>query len=304
MRLSMVSLGWLLQSRQATITVLRRFSDYSLTRPLPNMACPAVFVETMALKTYLSLRTWKRCVEWNVAHIFGEGTHSVDLAMLCDLTMQNRSVHNIRIERLWVDVTAGFGRKWKVFFRDLEMWDGLNVENDSHIWLLHHLFLPAINADIQDWQGAWNNHRISTPGVRSQSPREMFFFGMLERGPRGLAAVEEEWHGEEDLAGYGVDWEALDDEHIHAHHDATNTGNTDLDNDIDDDLVHNPFLNHAPEHLSNVEVPEIRCPLTDKQMQFLDHHPEIQRLPRSRCLGSYRLHWITALRICRSMYAI
>ncbi|KAJ7433788.1 hypothetical protein FB451DRAFT_1064009, partial [Mycena latifolia] len=37
-----------------------------------------------------------------------------------------RSVHNTRIERLWYDVTHGFGKKWKVFFLDLEANHGLN----------------------------------------------------------------------------------------------------------------------------------------------------------------------------------
>ncbi|KAJ7265822.1 hypothetical protein C8J57DRAFT_1069107, partial [Mycena rebaudengoi] len=37
-----------------------------------------------------------------------------------------RSVHNTRIERLWYDVTHGFGQKWKKFFTDLEVNHGLN----------------------------------------------------------------------------------------------------------------------------------------------------------------------------------
>ncbi|KAG2063868.1 hypothetical protein BDR04DRAFT_1036922 [Suillus decipiens] len=40
-----------------------------------------------------------------------------------------RSVHNIRIERLWVDVTNGIGQKWKEFFQTLEAYDNLNVNN-------------------------------------------------------------------------------------------------------------------------------------------------------------------------------
>ncbi|KAJ7752190.1 hypothetical protein DFH07DRAFT_745091, partial [Mycena maculata] len=38
----------------------------------------------------------------------------------------HRSVHNTRIERLWYDVTHGFGKKWKVFFLDLETNHRLN----------------------------------------------------------------------------------------------------------------------------------------------------------------------------------
>ncbi|KAJ6613120.1 hypothetical protein B0H10DRAFT_1951784 [Mycena sp. CBHHK59/15] len=38
------------------------------------------------------------------------------------------SVHNTRIERLWYDVTHGFGHKWKKFFTDLEVYHGLNPD--------------------------------------------------------------------------------------------------------------------------------------------------------------------------------
>ena len=56
-----------------------------------------------------------------------------------------RSVHNIRIERLWVDVTQGVGHKWYIFFEDLERSGLLDINNDAHIWLLHFMFLEPIN---------------------------------------------------------------------------------------------------------------------------------------------------------------
>ena len=48
----------------------------------------------------------------------------------------NRSVHNSWIERIWYDVTEGFGGKWKDLFTDLEANEGLDVDNPAHIWLL------------------------------------------------------------------------------------------------------------------------------------------------------------------------
>ncbi|KZT33080.1 hypothetical protein SISSUDRAFT_1027978, partial [Sistotremastrum suecicum HHB10207 ss-3] len=44
-------------------------------------------------------------------------------------SMYCRSVHNTRIERLWYDVTKNFGKKWKNFFKDLEVYEGLHAEN-------------------------------------------------------------------------------------------------------------------------------------------------------------------------------
>ena len=59
-----------------------------------------------------------------------------------------RSVHNIRIERLWFDFTAGIGSKWKMFFQELEYQAELDVDLPSHIWLIHYLFLDSLNQDI------------------------------------------------------------------------------------------------------------------------------------------------------------
>jgi hypothetical protein len=75
-------------------------------------------------------------------------------------------VHNIRIERLWVDVTRGFGTKWKVFFQMLESNHGLDLDKDAHIWLLHFLFLGYINSDADAWMRAWNMHTLSHQGDR------------------------------------------------------------------------------------------------------------------------------------------
>ncbi|KAJ6461887.1 hypothetical protein C8R47DRAFT_993354 [Mycena vitilis] len=121
-----------------------------------------------------------------------------------------RSVHNIRIERLWVDFTTGIGAKWADFFFELEIYYGLCHDNPAHIWLLHHLFLETLNQEVQEWAEAWNSHKVSMDGARRQSPREMFTFGLLEQGPRGLAHVSQ---AEEDevmahIDDFGIDWEA------------------------------------------------------------------------------------------------
>ncbi|KAF5379472.1 hypothetical protein D9615_006551 [Tricholomella constricta] len=121
-----------------------------------------------------------------------------------------RSVHNIRIERLWRDLTLGFSGKWWNFFQSLEVHDRLNADSASHIWLLHHLFLEAINEDAIQWAEAWNHHVLSQRGQRQRSPRDMFFFGMMEHGMRGLPGevLEPEV---EDVAEFGIDWEMYDD---------------------------------------------------------------------------------------------
>ena len=110
----------------------------------------------------------------------------VILLTWCTTLIWCRSVHNISIERLWCDVTRGFGLKWHNFFLDLEFACGLNPNLEAHIWL-HHLFLSSINKDAQDWAHLWNNHKLQFDNERTRSPQDMFFFGMIQNGPWGLS---------------------------------------------------------------------------------------------------------------------
>lgn len=116
----------------------------------------------------------------------------------------SRSVHNIRIERLWVDVTRGFGRKWKDLFRLLETTYGLNVDNERHLWLLHYLFLNRINDDIEAWIGSWNHHTLSSRTQTYQTPSVMYQQGMIQHGFRGVFPEPEgDRQGDQAYADYG-----------------------------------------------------------------------------------------------------
>jgi hypothetical protein len=187
-----------------------------------------------------------------------------------------------------VDVTSGFGRKWKWFFQNLELYDGLDVNSMAHIWLLQHLFLGPINDDALQWAESWNEHTLSIRGERDQSPRALFFFGMVQNGPRGLQGNDEEQMDLDHLAEYGVDWNALDDAEIRAHHDETNL----------EEPTNNPFTTNAPDRLSRIVVEEPNCPLTEEQLHHL--HSQLAAIPMSTP-QSHRLQWITALNICRQM---
>ena len=102
-----------------------------------------------------------------------------------------RSVHNTRIERLWVDVKIQVLGRWIDGLRDLEEKYGLDIENDGHIWLMQELFLPMINTDLQAFRSAWNNHLIRRPGKEHRSPAELFVIGMYEHGVRGYRLPQE-----------------------------------------------------------------------------------------------------------------
>jgi len=92
--------------------------------------------------------------------------------------MWGSSVFNTRIERLWVEVGRQFARAWRAFFRRLERLHLLDRSNKHHLWLLHLLFLDAINSDCHEFQSEWNSHPISGVG-HHKSPNVSITFNLL-----------------------------------------------------------------------------------------------------------------------------
>ncbi|KAJ7456996.1 hypothetical protein FB451DRAFT_1341984 [Mycena latifolia] len=125
-----------------------------------------------------------------------------------------RSVHNVRIERLWADVTAQIGATWADLFTVLEIRHGLDINNVYHIWLLHYLFLRQINNQLRFFMEAWNQHQIQIRDGPNRSPVDMFGFNMIVHGVRGTNILPEEQMSADELEVYGVDWEALHDDNL------------------------------------------------------------------------------------------
>ncbi|KAJ3744567.1 hypothetical protein EV360DRAFT_57549 [Lentinula raphanica] len=124
-----------------------------------------------------------------------------------------RSVHNVRIERLWVDVSTSITQRWNDYFTHLEADHQLDVDNPNHIWLLQHLFLDVINQSLYLWAEGWNCHSLSQrhSDGPTRSPEDLFGFDMLAHGLRG-DALDQFTMTDEELQVFGVDWEALQDE--------------------------------------------------------------------------------------------
>ncbi|KAJ6505876.1 hypothetical protein C8R47DRAFT_1192483 [Mycena vitilis] len=99
-----------------------------------------------------------------------------------------RSVHNVRIERLWVDITAQLGATQLAFFAQ-----------------------------------SWNQHRIQIRDGPNRSPADMFVFDMLANGVRGNQLPAEEVLSEEELEVYGIDWAGLRDDDLLASQRANNS---------------------------------------------------------------------------------
>ncbi|KAJ6474704.1 hypothetical protein C8R47DRAFT_986743 [Mycena vitilis] len=207
-----------------------------------------------------------------------------------------RSVHNIRIERLWVDFTRGVGKKWATFFYELEASYGLCADNIAHLWLLHHLFLAPLNADAQEWADAWNSHKVTIDGEKKCSPQDMFTFGLLEQGPRGIGPlIEAQEDNVTDFAQFGVDWEAQANNTIAAHHADNNPQHLDPEH---------PFsVFSTPANMSEIVVEAPNCPFTPEQCFALDEELAGRADLTSRDMAVRKLVWKEALAICLEMDA-
>jgi hypothetical protein len=106
------------------------------------------------------------------------------------------SMRNQRIERLWRDTTSSVLGFYKREFQDLER-RGVDFSNVCVRWIMHHLFLARINADLQAFVHSWNNHGLSSvPGQRTPLQLLMWY----QRSAGTLPAVVDE-------ALYGVEGE-------------------------------------------------------------------------------------------------
>ncbi|KAI6006193.1 hypothetical protein F5J12DRAFT_721271 [Pisolithus orientalis] len=138
------------------------------------------------------------------------------------ITHESRSTRNCRIEHLWVEVGSQFTRCWCTFFTQLECIHLLDVNNASHIWSLHILFLNNINHDCQVFREEWNCHPIDGPSANNKSPKDMCLLGQIKFG------VYQDHEDHEELEGLGLaDDEVMDmadviarQQQVHINHEA------------------------------------------------------------------------------------
>ncbi|PBK71139.1 hypothetical protein ARMSODRAFT_987664 [Armillaria solidipes] len=189
-----------------------------------------------------------------------------------------KSVHNICIEHLWINVTQGFGKHWKEFLWSLEVSCNLDPEINAHIWLIHHLFLDDINHDATTWADVWNNHTLSHHSETHRSPRFKYTHGVFEN-------VDE---------GFSIDWTDIDNPSIRQHHDTHSSPEPHIDP--------NPFVASTPEEMTHVHIPDICCPFTDEQIMELDTH--LAELPcrHEKNMMARKELWINLLSISQMIW--
>jgi hypothetical protein len=198
--------------------------------------------------------------------------------------LTSRSVHNIRIERLWLELNRVLGTKWKRFFEALEEDGGLNIDSAGHIWLLHHLFLESVNRELLGWAEHWNAHTMQLKYERNQSPREMFMMGVLDqRAPGVLELIRAQEEGIADTREYGVDFEAMNDEELM---------NSLLERE------ENPFTDHLPNQFSEVVCEPPDCPMHPTHIEGLDQVLDAEYDIQTRSMDIRKLMWVRALEYC------
>ena len=88
-----------------------------------------------------------------------------------------RSVHNQRIERLWAEVNRVSSALYKDVFQFLENSNALDSLDEVHLWALHYVYLPRINASLDEFKSQWNHHGLRTTG--HQSPLALWANAMI-----------------------------------------------------------------------------------------------------------------------------
>lgn len=121
----------------------------------------------------------------------------------------------------------------------------------------------------------------------------MFFFSMIQDGPRGLEGIAEPVDEEvEDVASYGIDWVDAEDPALMQH--LLNNNPHDWDED-------NPFA-PGPTQLSHVPCDPPDCPFSQDEIQQLDEELGRRVNTASRSMEIRRLVWIEAFSLCAHLY--
>ncbi len=103
--------------------------------------------------------------------------------------IQGASVHNQRIERLWVDVWKDVVHVFYNLFYYLEQSGHLNPDDDVDLYSLHYIYLPRINKCLQDFVHQWNNHGIRTE--KNMTPIQLFVSKSMDLARSNLTGIRD-----------------------------------------------------------------------------------------------------------------
>ena len=99
-----------------------------------------------------------------------------------------RSVHNQRIERLWRDLYSSCVCFFYLFFYLLEDLDLLDPNNPIDLYVLHLVFLPLIQRQLDIFRNGWANHPLRTE--RNRTPLQLWILGLTSMHSTDPASTE------------------------------------------------------------------------------------------------------------------
>ena len=140
--------------------------------------------------------------------------------------------------------------------------------DEVDLWALHLVYLPRINAALQDFLGQWNYHGLSTE--HGMNPRELFMSGMVERIGTNLTAVRD----------------VFDRDGVPAAE--TSDGTNIIPANIEEILGR-----------TRVEVPSLDCPLTQEQVEFIQG--QLNAIPPLGVEDFGITHYLTARSMAREL---
>ena len=116
------------------------------------------------------------------------------------------SVHNQCIECLWWEVNRVVVSRFLNIFLFLESRQAFDPNDEIHLYALHFVFLPLINAALSELRQQWNNHPVTTES--NYSPRQLWTEGMLQLCNSKLSAVRDVVEGDNvNLEEFGIEEE-------------------------------------------------------------------------------------------------
>lgn len=128
------------------------------------------------------------------------------------------SVRNQRIERLWRDVYRCVCSSFHEVFYYLESQQLLDPDNENDLFVLHCIFLPIIEENLQSFCRAWNLHSVRTE--RHWTPRKIWINGMITLDNREQTAVRDVIEDYQcDIDDFGVEYDPpISEEQVHTVH--------------------------------------------------------------------------------------